>query len=918
MPRLFTDEQVAALELPPTPVEEQTSSGPRVFSDAQVSQLEQQERTASLEEGEYTTMGQTALAGAEAFARGVVPFGLTTKAEMMLGIDPEDIRKRQDYNPGVATAGEIGGLVAGLAIPGSQIKMLDKAGRAVAKAAGLGRGLSTKAPLLAQTGAQAINQAVQGALAQSSNEAHRLWVGDPNQSVSTAITNVGLASALGGGLGAAGPSVLKVGGAAYEKAQQSLSGFHNKAQRAAAMETAEQQLAELGLEMSPAQKAALLGDDVLGEMPAVLKKSASRAGETFRKEVADAEEAIADAIVVSTGRSKQALSALPDLSEYEVGNQIKKAMKDELEQAIKPVSTAFEPIEKKFKTVALPDSEVVSVQEKLSKLALDEGYALSPSAPGMRELRRIQKELPNLKTLEDLRKYQSVARDNLMAKDQYRLSRQVSQIFRDVEDRTLTQAVSAEAPELLGQLQTARAGYKDLMGMIDDLNDRLRVGKYFGPQSFVKALDEMTPEKLVRRTGGLKDAEMLELLGTRLPKTGEIASSLKLDRLLRDAHMAPGALPDSINTRKFFGLYDKLSPEVKATMFDEQQRSALETARDLLSRLPKNVNPSGTAQTLDQLMRGPMAGAAGLLTGLTTGSPMAGIAAAAGFREFAKEAPDAMRLAMLRMLGKGHSPNPVQVAQAARYAKDLIDGENLVSKAVKRVLTPGAVEVMPKAKLPSASQLEKLDKIAGQIQNADPLELSDSISESMGTQLDSESAALATTMGRVAMYLQSRRPKEEKSGPMGARMPVPATEQRAYERTLGIAQQPLVVLQHLKDGTLTKQDVIDLASMYPEMAQMLQERLLLRVSEQAGKADEVPHRVKMGLSLLLDEPLLGSLRPGRIAANQPAGPPQQQGGTPAANKVVTEAQGKALQELATNQLTPEQARVQEKASSNKR
>lgn len=872
----------------------------------------QDELSARLREQEFQTPAQQALAGAEAAARGAT-FGLSTGVERALGVDPADIRAREEANPAVAAAGEITGAVGSLFVPGGALNLAGRAGAGTARALGLARGLTAEARLTQRIGAAAVNEAVQGALIQSGVEAHRMFAEDPEQSVSTAISNIGMAAVFGGALGGVGTAGAAGLSAAGKKVSGLLGAVKDRVQAQAGLEAIEREAMQAGVELSPAAKAAMLGDDLVGSTPGTLKQSATAAGDAFRKELDVAEEGLADALVQATGRNMDELAALDELSDFEVGASLKDSLVREIRRVVEPVSKEFDAIQQMFKGVDLPDVERQSLGQKITQLAVDEGHALSPASGTMRSLRRIQKDLPNLKTLEDVRKYQSVVRENLYAQQQYRLSRQVVDLFRDVEERALTEAVGAQAPDMLGRLRSARAGYKDAMNLIDDLNARLKVKKYGGPESFIKNLEDQLDETALRKLSTGKDADLLQLLDSRFAESSAILRKSQLDNLLKKS---TDFNTGKINTRTFFRNYDKLSPEMRNYVLKGEQQEALGSVRELLSRLPRNINPSGTARTLDELSRNSLFNMWTFLGGLLADSiPGAVIIGQLG-RLLGKEAPDAVRLAVLRSLGRPGPVNSQAVNATSRFAKQLLDGDALVRKAVGGVLRTGVQRVIPDSKVPTEAQLAKLDRNSQKVAASDPVELSGAIAGSMGEYMEGEAAALALTMSRIAMHLEQKRPKPFKGGPLDPEVPPSTFEQLAYGRTLSIAQQPLITLQMVKDGTLTLSDVQDLASMYPELYANLRERLFSQMTQMSSSDERLPHRTLMAMSLFMGDALIGSLKPQNILSNQSLTPSQEQVQPETNPRVVSAAGGKGLEKLASSAMTSSQAAAQRKLGSN--
>lgn len=144
----------------------------------------------------YSTPGQKALTLLEGLGSGAT-FGLSDAVEMGQGVKAEDIRGRRETNPGYNIAGQIGSLI----IPGApEAEALHAAGNGLYEAlAGEG--------LLRTIGARTASEAAQMALIQAGDETSKLITQDPNTSVESAVSDVGLAAVLGGSFGAAIGSV---------------------------------------------------------------------------------------------------------------------------------------------------------------------------------------------------------------------------------------------------------------------------------------------------------------------------------------------------------------------------------------------------------------------------------------------------------------------------------------------------------------------------------------------------------------------------------------------------------------------------------------------------------------------------------------------------------------------------------------
>lgn len=135
-------------------------------------------------EDKYGSGTEQIKAGLEGVANGIAG-PLATGAELALGAKPEDIRGRAEVNPLTSGAAEATGLLGSAFIPGGQGRLLTKGAAAVATTA-------------------AKRLAVENALYAAGSEVSKMMLKDPNQSVGSAISNIGLSGMLGGALGKAG------------------------------------------------------------------------------------------------------------------------------------------------------------------------------------------------------------------------------------------------------------------------------------------------------------------------------------------------------------------------------------------------------------------------------------------------------------------------------------------------------------------------------------------------------------------------------------------------------------------------------------------------------------------------------------------------------------------------------------------
>lgn len=867
------------------------------YSQPSVEQLQ-----GMLEHAHYSSTGQevkTFLEGAASDAT----FGLSTGLERLAGESPEAIRGRAETNPGVSAAGRITGLGLSLLTGAGEGQILGKAGAKAVALAGLEREAPTA---LQRIGASTVRQATEMAMLQGGDEVSKMFSQDPGQSAETAIANMGMSALMGGAFGGAGTAALMGLGKVAEKsgAEAWLKAIKDKTIGQASADAASKMAEDSGLTLAPEMRAVLSGEAKAKQMGAELYESGSKAGTKYRQSVDDVKKQASSEIMQAMGRSESDLDRVQGLSKYDSGEKVKQGLVEELQAAYKPVKDAYGGIEEKFSANVLPEGTHNQIGERLGELALEKGYNLSGDSPAMKEINRVLKDLPNLKTFEDLRKYQSVARENAMASGIPQLPRLVSQTLRKAEEDALIHVFEKEAPELISQHKLAREGYKDFMGKVDDLNDRLHVGKYFGPESFINSLKEMSPEDVIRRMGGQGDAGLLKTLQESYPKAAQAIRDFHIDSALKQSSQR---MAEGINTKTLFNTMSKWSPELKQFIVSPEAASKIDSIQSLLKELPERINPSGTARALDTLWKKMPGGIMSVLAMLSGHNPIMGYVMGSLGRAVGREAPDALKLSLLKFLGSEAPLSAPAFKTMLETTKAIYNGEKTLNKAASALFKSGS-EVVPSSMIPSERQQQILDQHirAAQI---NPTPLIDSTG-SIGHYMPEHAAAFGTAMGQAAAYLNSVKPDEGKTGMLDtARIPT-KTEKAQYQRALEIVEQPLMLLQHVKDGTITPKDLQAVQSVYPGLLRSMQQKALVAMTDHVADEGIVPYKTRMGLSLLLGMPLDSSLTPQNMMANQSINAPEQ----PPPQMGQPKGSSSAIKKISTLSQTPSQAREANRAS----
>lgn len=213
--------------------------------------------------------------------------------------------------------------------------------------------------------------------------------------------------------------------------------------------------------------------------------------------------------------------------------------------------------------------------------------------------------------------------------------------------------------------------------------------------------------------------------------------------------------------------------------------------------------------------------------------------------------------------------SPAAAATAADLGISIIKGESMLSKGAKAVFKAGE-DVLPGKLIPSDKTRQKIDSKVKDLQsNASDLF---NVGGNVGYYMPDHGSALAAAASRGVQYLNSVRPNTTKTSPLDSPLQPSAAANSAYNRTINLVEQPLLALQHIKDGTLTSNDIKTVATVYPSLYARMSQKLFNEMTEHVAKGNDVPYSTRLGLSLFLEQPLDTTMKPESIIATQPTPP----------------------------------------------
>lgn len=855
----------------------------------------------------YGSPSQQAITAVEGAAEGVVGPLAPLVQTKVLGMDEKDIRARREENPithgvGVGT-GLVGSTLAGVGLGTAMIK----AGALAKGAVGITKALQASeaanaatAPLRLRVAAEAVDQAAQMAIMTGSDEVSKMVLNDPDTTAQSAIANVGLSSILGAGGGALFAGVVNplwkaTAGTKVDKLLSDVS-QHLHGTGPILPESIAKAEADLGITLAPEIKGALStqyggrGATYFNELREAQNPSVIKAIDQHRKDISDA----------VLRELKTSPEDIANYSENQAGHDLIDVLKKEYSEKYAKVQEAYDKLKVDNAGVHIPDEELLSQFGRIIERGQNFGASGSPqqkifdtyadrllSQGTIGKVDQLITELNNEKTKAwragDLNTYGALKeiKDNI----QDFADRQIAKQAKLTEKMGIEGAVEHGA-ELIAARDSARAEYARVSRITDRLAQEMSLGDARGAKQLLsKMAEKKSPEQILKSLSPKGNADLITFMAEHFPQSLEKIRDNELKSLVRPAILGAKG-EEAINLKTLSNAVEKQMAghnEYANFVLPPNAINKISSARTLMEALP-NFKSSGTAgwhQKLNRFMPPSAIAAVGMLAGNhPVTSILSGIVAG---QMGGKTVPEAVKLGLLKFIASDQPIKSEGFKSMVDYVAATYKAENILGKATQNVFKRGA-QVLLASQIPSTKDLEKLDKQITRLEAA-PNAMFKTAQGDLGHYLPGHQTAMSQTATNAALYLQSIKPKPFQTGPLD-RPIEPSAEQKArYNRALAIAQQPLLVLERAKTGTITPNDIKDLQSMYPALYRQMSQKLTNAMISTASQEEPISYQTRMGVSLFLGAPLDSTMTPGAIlsaqAANQGAAQrsaqPQMQG-----------------------------------------
>lgn len=194
--------------------------------------------------------------------------------------------------------------------------------------------------------------------------------------------------------------------------------------------------------------------------------------------------------------------------------------------------------------------------------------------------------------------------------------------------------------------------------------------------------------------------------------------------------------------------------------------------------------------------------------------------------------------------------NPESLKSSIQYLHGALRGGNRIEEHANNIF-----EKQPKRNFDH----EKLGSLKNELTNlqSNPEKVLE-IADGIGHYLPGHNAEIGAQVSTAINYLNSIKPMNSQGGPLDPVVKPSKMEEYRYNKALDIAEDPLSVIHHAKDGTLEAQDLVTLHTLYPKVANSIMQKATEAMVE---KGSNLSMKEKRAVSSLLGEPLMFSQTP---------------------------------------------------------
>src|ERR1019366_4253499 len=359
------------------------------------------------------------------------------------------------------------------------------------------------------------------------------------------------------------------------------------------------------------------------------------------------------------------------------------------------------------------------------------------------------------------------------------------------------------APEIIAERQRTNAAYRQFRQTMDTLTDHIGVGRATGYKGLIDKLGEnITPEQLLNKMSPKNNADIVPFLQQHFPETLEHVKKNELKNLLKSSvkDVAGESRLDVNKLGKVISEAQKGQSKLVDFAVNPDAQKKIQAGRTVLNSIPNPKN-SGTPAGMLRLFRYLPTSGLAAIGWLTGHGPLASMLLGETASRIGLAGPEAYKLAYLKFLASDKPINARGFQAASEYFMAARKGAEAMKKSADAVFKPG-FQVLQKSQMPSPVAMVALDKMVASNDPKQTDKLMQAQQAGLGHYMPDHQTAMTTASMASLQYLKSVKPQPQQLSPLDRPIEPTKAQEARYQRALGIAQQPALVLQHIKDGTL--------------------------------------------------------------------------------------------------------------------
>lgn len=248
--------------------------------------------------------------------------------------------------------------------------------------------------------------------------------------------------------------------------------------------------------------------------------------------------------------------------------------------------------------------------------------------------------------------------------------------------------------------------------------------------------------------------------------------------------------------------------------------------------------------------------------------------------------------------------DPEALRGSVDYLHSAVKGDHALKSHVSELFEPHKSSTHAEDKARKEAR-EKLKKKLEDVQN-NPAQLLD-IGGNLGHYMPMHAGQLGATAATAVDYLKSLKPKSFQQSPLDEPTEPNPLQEDTYNRQLDIAQEPLRIIHHTKDGTIQQQDLNTLKTVYPGLHKSMTAQMGEELINAKAAGKPISYRHRLGMSHILGQPLDSTMTAQAMQAIiSSAQPPDagSQGAQPNKSSAVSSATQKTIAKTDSLYKTP--------------